>query len=217
MSVDPVVSLAHPDWMSALAGPSAQALPTARRILVVDAHVDSADIIAEALETQGHQTRVAYGPLSAIAMALEFQPYFAILDVDLSSMDGYELGETLRVDLPGCKFIALTGDASGLGCLRTQWAGFDSYLSKPVSLAELLAAVSETRPSGTFKRDAKVDKLLREPMLRRKRERERIDLCESPEVVRYWTTTLGCSEAQLRAAVNAVGISPEDVRRHLKG
>jgi hypothetical protein len=79
-----------------------------------------------------------------------------------------------------------------------------------------LAAVSETRPSGTFTRDAKVDMLLREPMPRRKRERKLIDLHESPAVVRYWTTALGCTEAQLRAAVAEVGVSAEDVRRHLK-
>jgi Protein of unknown function (DUF3606) len=89
-------------------------------------------------------------------------------------------------------------------------------LTKPVGLEELLAAVSEARPSGTFTRDPKVDALLREPMIRRQRERARIDLHESREVVRYWTTELCCTEAQLRAAVDEVGISSEDVRRHLK-
>jgi hypothetical protein len=58
--------------------------------------------------------------------------------------------------------------------------------------------------------------LLREPVPRRKRERERIDLHESQAVVRYWTTMLGCSEAQLRTAVDAVGVNSEAVRRHLK-
>jgi len=201
--------------MSALAS-SARALPTPRRILVVDDQVDSADIVAAALEMQAHETRVAYDPLSAISVAIEFQPQFAILDVNLPTMDGYELGAALRVHLPECKFIALTGDASGLGCLRSQWAGFHGYLTKPVGLDELLAAVSETRPSGTFTRDAKVDVILREPMLRRKREREWIDLHESQDVVRYWTTALCCTEAQLRAAVNEVGVCSEDVRRYLR-
>jgi DNA-binding response OmpR family regulator len=181
----------------------------------VDDHVDSADIIAEALGTQGHETRVAYDPLSAIAVASEFRPQVAILDVKLPTMDGYELGAALRADLSDCRFIAVTGDTTGLGCLRSQWAGFHGYLTKPIGLDELLASVSETRPSGTFARDPKVDLLLREPMIRRQRERARIDLYESREVVRYWTTALGCTEAQLRAAVAEVGVSADDVRHHL--
>jgi DNA-binding response OmpR family regulator len=190
-------------------------LPATRRILIVDDHVDSADIIAEALEMQGYETRVAYDPLTALSMAAEFRAQVAILDINLPTMDGYELGAALRAALPECRFIALTGDASGLSCLRSQWAGFHGYLAKPVGLDELLASVSDARPSGTFARDPKVDSLLREPMVRRQRERERIDLYESPEVVRYWTTALRCTEAQLRAAVAQVGVNAEDVRRHL--
>jgi DNA-binding response OmpR family regulator len=202
--------------MSSLAGAKARELPAARRILIVDDHVDSADIIAEALETEGHETRVAYDPLSAISIATEFRPHVAILEVNLPTMDGYELGAALRADLSECRFLALTGDATGLSCLRSQWAGFHGYLTKPVGLDELLAAVSEARPSGTFARDPKVDPLLREQMSRRQRERARIDLHESREVVRYWTTALRCTEAELRAAVNEVGANSDDVRRHLE-
>jgi CheY-like chemotaxis protein len=201
--------------MMSLARTSPRESPPARRILVVDDHVDSADIIAAALELHAHETRVAYDPLSAITIAAEFQPEIAILDVNLPTMDGYELGAALRTELAECRFIALTGSAVGLNCLRSQWAGFHGHLTKPVGLEELLLAVSETRPSGTFTRDPKVDVLLGKPMVRRQRERARIDLHESREVVRYWTTELGCTEAQLRAAVDEVGINAEDVRRQL--
>jgi CheY-like chemotaxis protein len=202
--------------MSSLAGARARELPAARRILIVDDHVDSADIIAEALEIEGHETQVAYDALNAISIAAEFRPDVAILDISLPSMDGYELGAVLRADSTECRFIALTGDATGLSCLRSQWAGFHGYLTKPVGLDELLASVSEARPSGTFARDPKADLLLREPMIRRQRERARIDLHESREVVRYWTTALRCTEAELRAAVNEVGVNSDDVRRYLK-
>jgi CheY-like chemotaxis protein len=201
--------------MISLARPSPRESSAPRRILIVDDHVDSADIIAEALELHEYQTRVAYDPLSAITIAAEFLPQIAILDVNLPTMDGYELGAALRTELAECRFIALTGRAVGLNCLRSQWAGFHAHLTKPVGLDELLAAVSEMRPSGTFTRDPKVDALLREPMLHRRRERARIDLHESREVVRYWTTELGCTEAQLRAAVDEVGVGSEDVRRLL--
>lgn len=41
-----------------------------------------------------------------------------------------------------------------------------------------------------------------------------ISLGEDHEV-RYWTTTLGVSEEQLRTAVQAVGNAPDAVRAHL--
>lgn len=164
----------------------------------------------------GHETRVAYEPLYALTVAAEFRPQVAILDVNMPAMSGHELGEILRKDVPECKFIALTADATALNYLRSQWAGFHGHLTKPVDLNDLLVAVCETRPSGTFPRNARVDALLRDPSTRPQRERARIYLHESAEVVRYWTTELGCTEAQLRAAVDQVGVNSDDVRRHLR-
>jgi CheY-like chemotaxis protein len=193
----------------------ARDLSDARRVLVVDDDVDAADIVAQALEVHGHETRVAYDALNALNVAAEFRPQVAILDVNMPTMGGHELGEVLRKDLPGCKFIALTGDATALNYLRSQWAGFHDHLTKPVALNELLNAICETRQSGTFPRNPRVDALLRDPATRSQRERVWINLHESCEVVRYWTTALGCTEAQLRAAVDEVGVNSDDVRRHL--
>jgi hypothetical protein len=51
---------------------------------------------------------------------------------------------------------------------------------------------------------------------RKPRERNRVELDVSPEVIRYWLTELGCTEAQLREAVAAVGQNADDVRKHLR-
>jgi hypothetical protein len=45
-------------------------------------------------------------------------------------------------------------------------------------------------------------------------DRVRIDLRE-PQGVAYWTKELGCTEAQLRTAVKAVGPMVASVRNHL--
>ena len=45
-------------------------------------------------------------------------------------------------------------------------------------------------------------------------DRSRINVHE-PWELRWWTQELRVSEAQLRAAVNAVGVSAANVRRHL--
>ena len=47
-------------------------------------------------------------------------------------------------------------------------------------------------------------------------DRKLIALGEAHEV-RSWTQSLGCTEAELRAAVKAVGNSAEAVRQHLAG
>ncbi|HEY0468612.1 MAG TPA: response regulator [Polyangiaceae bacterium] len=201
-----------PSLAESVAPPFAQS----RAILIVDDHVDSADVIATALELHGHDARAAYDPLGALALVREFRAEIAILDVDLPTMDGYELGAALGEELPECRFIALTGNASGLTRLRSQWAGFHGYLTKPVGLEDLLLAVAETRPSGVYSQQTERSIFPRELLYRRQRERARIDLEQSQEVVRYWTTALGCTEAQLRAAVSEVGINADDVRRQLK-
>ena len=193
----------------------------ARRVLIVDDHVDSADVMAQALEAHGHETRVAYDPFVAGTVAAEFQPELAILEINLPGMDGYALGAALRAELGECRIVALTGDATALNGLRSQWAGFDGYLTKPVSLDQLLSVVSgdpsakSSWPSGTFLRSAKHPGPVRGPSYRPPRERVWIDLNESPEVVRYWTTELRCTEAQLRAAVAEVGVSADEVRKRL--
>jgi CheY-like chemotaxis protein len=196
--------------------PNAQPIASLRRVLVVDDHVDSADIIAQVLSLNGFDARVAYEPLSAISIAAEFEPHVVIVDIKLPTMDGYELSEALSIQLPACRFVALTGDTAALNGLRSQWAGFHGHLTKPVGLQDLLIAVSDTRSSGTFARTPTAAPESRSPASRQPRERSRIDLLGTLEVIRYWTTELCCTEVQLRAAVAAVGVVAEDVRLYLR-
>jgi hypothetical protein len=52
-------------------------------------------------------------------------------------------------------------------------------------------------------------------MHRRARDRTRIRAHE-PLEVRYWATTLGCTQAELYTAMNAVGTNANDVRRYFE-
>jgi hypothetical protein len=47
-------------------------------------------------------------------------------------------------------------------------------------------------------------------------DRKRVNINEEHEV-RYWTQRFGCSEAELRQAVDQVGVVAEDVEAHLSG
>lgn len=120
-----------------------------RRVLIVDDHVDSAELLAEVLGAQGHEARVAHDPTSAVRAALELKPEVVILDIGLPGMTGYELLQVLREqpELAACRFIALTGHAEPADRRRSHEAGFQLHLTKPFDLRAVLSAVADDSSS----------------------------------------------------------------------
>jgi signal transduction histidine kinase/DNA-binding response OmpR family regulator len=107
-----------------------------RRILVVDDNEDAADLLASALEVMGHTTRVAHDGPEALKAAAEFDPDLALLDIGLPVMDGYELARRLHDD-PGLRrmpLVAVTGYGQPADRQRSEAAGFDAHLVKPVDI-----------------------------------------------------------------------------------
>ena len=115
------------------------------RILVVDDDVDAADSLASLLQAAGHgDARVAYTGASALALAVEFVPTVALVDLDLPDMSGYELARHLsqHPQLHALRLIALTADNEHPGRELAREVGVERYLIKPVGstdLAELFA------------------------------------------------------------------------------
>ena len=129
------------------------AVSKTRRVLIVDDHVDSAELIAEVLSAQGHETRVAHHPLDAQRAAVAFEPQVAILDIGLPGMSGYELVQWLRAKpkLASCRFIAVTGHAEPADRRRSRDAGFQAHLTKPFDLRAVLSAVSGDEPESPLR------------------------------------------------------------------
>jgi CheY-like chemotaxis protein len=125
------------------------AISKACRVLIVDDHVPSAELIAEVLTAQGHHTRVAHDAAEAERAALEFEPQVAILDIGLPSMSGYDLLQRLRAraKLAPCRYIALTGHLERADRRRSEQAGFATHLTKPFDLRAVLSAVAGEEPS----------------------------------------------------------------------
>ncbi len=115
-----------------------------RRILIVDDNEDALMLLAEALAAEGHEIETAPDPLAALAVAGRFRPEIAILDIGLPVMDGYELAERLRADLPDLKLklIALTGYGQPSDRERSARGGFDVHFVKPVDLDSLSATIA---------------------------------------------------------------------------
>jgi two-component sensor histidine kinase len=66
------------------------------RALIVDDNIDAAAMLADGLKTFGYEVRTAADGPAAIALAGQFQPHVALLDLGLPVMDGYEVSERLR-------------------------------------------------------------------------------------------------------------------------
>ena len=97
------------------------------------------------LELEGHRVAVAVDGMAALELATTFQPDVVFIDLGLPGVDGYEVARRLRSTGPkGLCLVALTGYGQPEDRRRTQDAGFDSHLVKPVTpdqLFELIARV----------------------------------------------------------------------------
>jgi signal transduction histidine kinase/CheY-like chemotaxis protein len=122
-----------------------------RRILVVDDNSDAATSLAVLLEMDGHETRTAFASSHALTLAESFEPDVVLLDIGLPEMDGYEVARRLRRSPRGetITLIALTGYGQQDDRKRTQEAGFDAHLVKPVDFAALDSLLHRLPPAGT--------------------------------------------------------------------
>jgi PAS domain S-box-containing protein len=109
------------------------------RVLVVDDNVDAANMIAMMLQLYGHQTETVYSAQGALETAVEYRPDFVVLDIGLPGMDGYEVARRLRQipELKDTRLIAATGYGQDADRQRSEEAGFDYHLVKPIDPEKL--------------------------------------------------------------------------------
>lgn len=120
-------------------------LVAGRRVLVVDDNIDAADSLALLLEREGHQISVAYDGEHAVRVYAEQHPEAVVMDIGLPLLDGYEAARAMRMaqgDHP-LLLIALTGWGQGEDRRRSQEAGFDHHLVKPISPRTIHALLVE--------------------------------------------------------------------------
>jgi two-component system CheB/CheR fusion protein len=119
----------------------------ARRVLIVDDSVDSAESLAQLLRLQGHEVHTAYDGVAAVATASRHDPDVIILDIGLPGVDGYETTRRLREQNGGRRpvIVALTGYGAEADRERAERAGFDHHMTKPPDLARLRAIIADLR------------------------------------------------------------------------
>jgi PAS domain S-box-containing protein len=123
-------------------------LSTGTRLLLVDDNADAARVLAELLREHGFVVVVAHDAPAALALADEFRPEIALLDIGLPVMDGYELARHLRTRLPTPpRLVAVTGYGDHADPARSREAGFDMHFGKPVDFEKLVLLLGSLSPS----------------------------------------------------------------------
>jgi CheY-like chemotaxis protein len=125
--------------------PEANGASSSRKILIADDNQDAANTLSLLLRLAGHDVRTAHGGEAALALATEFEPEFALLDIGMPDLDGYEVARRLRLTDQGrhVRLIALTGWGQDEDKRRARDAGFDHHLTKPVDPSTLGALLAE--------------------------------------------------------------------------
>ncbi|QEL17805.1 hybrid sensor histidine kinase/response regulator [Limnoglobus roseus] len=129
-------------------GPKAKAL-SGCRILVVDDNKDSADSLGDLLGIMGNDIRTAHDGLEAVEVAEAFRPELVLLDIGLPKLNGYEVARRIRQQPWGrdMMLIALTGWGQDEDRRRSQEAGFNLHVVKPVELAALEKLLAGVQPT----------------------------------------------------------------------
>ncbi|HEU4688364.1 MAG TPA: ATP-binding protein, partial [Vicinamibacterales bacterium] len=115
------------------------------RILVVDDNRDAADMLATLLRLDGHDTQAVHDGRDAVDATLKSRPDLVLLDIGLPRLSGYDVARIIREQgtHADCPFlVAVTGWGQTEDRRRTQEAGFDAHLVKPVSEVALRALVA---------------------------------------------------------------------------
>ena len=132
-----------------------------KRVLVVDDNESIVRVLEHVLARAGYAVSTAFDGPEAVDTAIRVRPDLVLLDIEMPTMDGYEVCRRLRAryDLKHMRIIMLTvkGQLTPLGPelsakkaleqrVREQTDGFDAgadeFLTKPIVAKEVLAQVN---------------------------------------------------------------------------
>jgi DNA-binding response OmpR family regulator len=113
----------------------------AASILVAEDQADIRELLVLNLRNAGYDVAAVGDGAAALASQAEAAADLLILDLMLPAMDGLEVCKALRARGRATPILMLTAKATELDRVLGLELGADDYLTKPFSLAELLARV----------------------------------------------------------------------------
>ena len=110
-------------------------------ILVAEDQVDIRELIVLNLQQAGYQVQAVADGSAALANQLERAADLLVLDLMMPGLDGLEVCKALRALGRATPILMLTAKSTELDRVLGLELGADDYLTKPFSMAELLARV----------------------------------------------------------------------------
>lgn len=118
------------------------------RVLIVDDNRDGADASGLLIEVLGHQVHVTYGGMLALDVATAFRPDLMLVDLLMPEMGGCEFTRHVRQisSFAKTKIMAVTGQKDNEDKALAMRAGFNDFLFKLASLAEIQTVLECAEP-----------------------------------------------------------------------
>jgi two-component system CheB/CheR fusion protein len=109
------------------------------RVLVVEDNEDTATSLAMLLRLYGYEVEVAPDGPSACRAVQASPPDVVLLDIGLPQMNGWEVAKQIREECSWKRplIVAITGYGMDSDSVRSEQAGIDLHLVKPVDPEEL--------------------------------------------------------------------------------
>ena len=129
-------------------------MTTPLRILIADDNLDGASTLAVLLELMGHTTQQVHDGDAVLAAVAAFDPQLVLLDIEMPRANGYEVCRRIRAaDGSHHRAIfAVTGWGEIRNNERSDAAGFDQHLLKPLDLDALERTIGALVQSGQLRR-----------------------------------------------------------------
>jgi len=113
-----------------------------RRVLVVEDERDVAELVADVLELEGFEARVASGNV-ALDEALRFRPDVILLDLMMPDVDGFEVARRFRANPVTAPLPIIVMTAMHDAPRRAQQVGTNYFLAKPFDINELVRTIRQ--------------------------------------------------------------------------
>jgi two-component system CheB/CheR fusion protein len=115
------------------------------KVLIVEDHSDTAEMLSRWSQFAGHRTEVSRTGFQALETGAVFQPDVILLDLGLPDIDGWELAREFRGHalLSRAMIIAVSAYQTLEDRRRSEMAGIDHHLAKPVHQAEVLGLLAQ--------------------------------------------------------------------------
>ena len=116
------------------------------RILLVEDEPDNLEALKTLLELDGYQVVTATNGVEGYHEFLNNRPDLVITDANMPEMDGFEASRQITTRWPVGKrprIVAMTANAMQGDRELCLAAGMDDYVSKPIRVDELVAALMD--------------------------------------------------------------------------